>query len=51
MECFTCKISSGTINDSEHENLRWLSSDQLWDVDWLPADIQVVRALEKVLDR
>lgn len=49
MECFTCKISSGTINDSEHENLCWLDTDHLWSVDWLPADIQVVKALEKIL--
>ena len=47
MECFTCKISSGTINDSEHENLCWLDTDHLWSVDWLPADIQVVKELEK----
>lgn len=49
MECFTCKISSGTINDSEHENLCWLDTDHLWSVDWLPADVQVVKALEKIL--
>ncbi len=46
MECFLCTIASGTINDTEHENLRWLAVDDLWDVDWLPADIKVVRALE-----
>lgn len=49
MECFTCSIESGTINDSEHENLRWLDRDDLWAVDWLPADVKVVRELEKTL--
>ncbi|WP_322354868.1 (deoxy)nucleoside triphosphate pyrophosphohydrolase [Paratractidigestivibacter sp.] len=47
MECFTCKIASGKINDSEHENMKWLDADHIWDVDWLPADVKVVEALEK----
>ena len=46
MECFTCAIGSGSINDTEHENLRWLDRGHLWDVDWLPADVKVVQALE-----
>lgn len=50
MECFTCIIESGTIDDSEHENMRWLDKDSLWSVNWLPADVKVVRELEKVLD-
>lgn len=49
MECFLCKIASGTIHDSEHENLRWLDIDSLWSVDWLPADIKVVEELERKL--
>ena len=49
MECFTCAIQSGTINDSEHENLRWLTRENLWSVEWLPADIKVVIELEKKL--
>ena len=49
MECFLCQIASGTIHDSEHENLRWLTKDSLWSVDWLPADIKVVKELEKAL--
>lgn len=49
MECFLCKIASGTIHDSEHENLRWLDIDSLWSVAWLPADIKVVEELERKL--
>lgn len=49
MECFLCRIASGTIHDSEHENLRWLDIDSLWSVDWLPADIKVVEELERKL--
>lgn len=49
MECFLCKIESGTINDSEHENMRWLDKSSLWSVDWLPADVKVVKKLERAL--
>ena len=49
MDCFTCSITSGTIHDSEHENLRWLGINDLWSVDWLPADVAVVNVLEKGL--
>lgn len=47
MDCFTCAIVAGEINDTEHESLRWLDAKHLWDVDWLPADVKVVRQLEK----
>lgn len=49
MECFLCTIESGTINDTEHEDMRWLPKDELWGVEWLPADVDAVKALEKTL--
>lgn len=49
MECFLCTIVSGVINDTEHEDMRWLTKDELWSVDWLPADIDAVKALEQAL--
>lgn len=49
MECFTCSIEDGMINDHEHENLLWLDRSSLWNVDWLPADVEVVKKLEASL--
>lgn len=49
MDCYTCTIESGTINDSEHEDLTWLDQNSLWSVSWLPADIKVVKQLETAL--
>lgn len=49
MECFTCSIEDGMINDNEHENLLWLDRLSLWNVDWLPADVEVVKKLEASL--
>ena len=49
MACFTCRIAAGTIDDTEHEALRWLAPSELRAVGWLPADIEVVAALERRL--
>ena len=42
MQCFLCKIKSGSLNLKEHEAARWLAEDELDSVDWLPADIEVL---------
>lgn len=47
MECFLCSIVSGNLVLREHEAASWLDRENLWDVDWLPADVQVVKAIEK----
>lgn len=49
MHCFYCTVISGELKLLEHEAARWLSASQLRDVDWLPADIEVVKAIEKAL--
>lgn len=49
MHCFYCTVISGELKLLEHEAARWLSASQLHDVDWLPADIEVVKAIEKTL--
>lgn len=30
----------------EHDALRWLSSDELWDVPWLDGDVRIVETIE-----
>ncbi len=52
MACFTCRLADGQEPTTlEHENSAWLSRDELWRVDWLAADRQVVSALEASWDR
>ena len=46
MHCYICSILSGNLTLTEHEAARWLSWDELWNVDWLPADVEVVKNLE-----
>ena len=47
MHCYICSIVDGALTLLEHEAARWLKREELWSVEWLPADIEVVKALEK----
>lgn len=49
MHCFLCHVVSGDIQLLEHEASRWLSKEELGNVDWLPADIEAVEALKPLL--
>lgn len=42
MDCFWCEILNGNLVLKEHEDARWLTKEQLEDVDWLPADITLI---------
>ena len=48
MQCFVCELLSGSgeMQLREHEAARWLGPTDLWSVDWLPADVEVVKAIE-----
>lgn len=46
MDVFACTPAAGeTPRSREHEAERWLSRDELLDVEWLPADRDVVMSL------
>ena len=42
MDCFWCEVASGELKLMEHEAAKWLKKDQLYTVDWLPADITLI---------
>lgn len=50
MDCFWCEIIKGDLVLKEHEDARWLSKDQLWEVEWLPADITLIEKIGEVLE-
>lgn len=50
MDCFICKIKSGDLHLREHEAARWLDLEHLNDVDWLPADLQLIPKIAKCLE-
>lgn len=45
MACYLCQVVSGSLQLLEAEASRWLSPSELTEVDWLPADQEVVEAL------
>lgn len=47
MQCYLAKIKSGEFKEHAHEDVRWLSVEEIWNVDWLPADVKVVEELLK----
>lgn len=42
MDCFWCEIVSGDPVLKEHEAAKWLTREQLSEVEWLPADIALI---------
>lgn len=49
MECFWCDVLSGHLVLKEHEAARWLTREQLREVDWLPADITLIEKIKEVM--
>ena len=45
MHCFWCHVESGSLTLKEHEAARWLSMNELESVQWLPADLQILKIL------
>ena len=51
MHCYWCSLVTEALHLNEHEAARWLTSDELDSVDWLPADLLVVKAIKKQTER
>lgn len=47
MDCFFCHIEEGELTLLEHEAAKWLPLKNLRQVNWLPADILVIEAIEQ----
>lgn len=49
MDCFWCEIVKGGLELREHEAAKWLTKDDLYSVDWLPADVGLIEKIKKEL--
>ena len=47
MKCYICTVVSGKLVLKEHEAARWLNRENLDSVDWLPADLDLIRKLKE----
>ena len=46
MHCFWCSITEGTLELKEHQSARWLAKEEWKSVEWLPADVEVVKQFD-----
>ncbi len=49
MECYWCEIVSGNLVLVEAEDAKWLTKEELYSVDWLPADLGLIEKIKNVL--
>ena len=48
MRCYLCSLLTKALHLNEHEAARWLHEDELDGIEWLPADMEVVRCLKEL---
>ncbi len=49
MKCYWCTVQHGNLILKEHEAAKWLDKKHIYDVDWLPADINLVKKIAQLL--
>lgn len=49
MDCFWCEIISGDLVLKEAEAAKWLSKEELYSVQWLPADITLIDKIRCII--
>jgi len=49
MDCFWCEIASGDLVLKEHLAAKWLSKEEIYSVDWLPADKGLIDTIYNAL--
>ena len=49
MHCYLCRVVSGRLELKEHEAARWLAKEELGSVDWLPADLQIIDNIRRLI--
>ena len=49
MHCLLCSVVYGDLKLLEHEDVRWLTSETLYSVEWLPADKLILDKVQEIL--
>ena len=49
MDCFWCDIVKGGLELKVHEAAKWLTKENLYSVEWLPADVGLIERIKKEL--
>jgi len=49
MHCFLCTQVNGKLTLNEHNDAKWIHKSELDDLDWLPADLELLQELKRYL--
>jgi len=49
MHCYKATLKSASIRLNEHLDSRWLNANELFEMDWAPADLPVVEKVRELL--
>ncbi|MBP3339260.1 MAG: (deoxy)nucleoside triphosphate pyrophosphohydrolase [Lachnospiraceae bacterium] len=49
MDCFWAEIISGDLVLTEHDAAKWLTKEELDSVEWLPADIEIIKMIREAI--
>ena len=49
MHCLLCSVVSGDLKLLEHEDAKWVTGENLYSLDWLPADRLILDRLLSIL--
>ena len=47
--CYKCEMLNGNLSLNEHMDAKWLDGANLASVDWLPADIELIKELRNYI--
>lgn len=50
MHCYICEAIGSSMTLLEHKAAKWLAREELDSVEWLPADLDVIEKLKKLLE-
>ncbi|MCR4661156.1 MAG: (deoxy)nucleoside triphosphate pyrophosphohydrolase [Clostridia bacterium] len=50
MSAYKCNIVEGNLTLLEAEDAKWLKRDELYSINWLPADLSLIDELVKILE-
>ena len=50
MHCYMCSLAGEALHLNEHEAARWLGRDELYSVNWLPADDMLLPMIKRELE-
>ncbi len=51
MDCYICSIVSGKLSLLEHLQSKWLTKDELYSVNWLEADLGLIKKLKEEMEK